>query len=57
MKSQSSPIYNYDEVQEVKRQALKELQKQVAIGLLVGFIAGGLVASLCWLNWFYNLIA
>lgn len=57
MKSQSSPIYNYEFVQELKKiQAKRELQ--VFIGGLVsgGFIVGLLVwvATLVWIS---NLIS
>jgi hypothetical protein len=49
-------IYKFDEVQEVKRLALKELQKQAVSCFAVGFIVGVVVASLAWLIWFLSLI-
>jgi len=49
--------YTYDEVQEVREGAKKEIKRAVAISLVAGFISGGLIVWIITGLYFLSLIS
>jgi hypothetical protein len=56
MKSQSTPTYNFEEVQEIKRQALKELKRQMISSLVAGLLVGLVIGHIATLIWIANML-